>query len=117
MRVNNRYIRPKYGLGIFSTFTPVIPNTERSMVKSSNQKKALNRAILIGKPGGEKVAKKSVSKNTSGVGTKRKTVPKKNILIKKQTSNAKKPRKSTTKAKRSKIDWGDGTLNNLIENS
>ena len=113
MKVNNKYIRPKYGLGIYSKFTPVLRNTERGRVKNNDGKSTIDRAI--GKAESDKG--KQVTKNISKIGNKRKKATKKKILIKKTTSNAKKPRKNVAKAKHSNIDWEDQSLNDLIKNS
>ena len=113
MKVNNKYIRPKYGLGIYSKFTPVLRNTERGRVKNNDGKSTIDRAI--GKAESDKG--KQVTFSSSKIGNKRKKATKKKILTKKTTSNAKKPRKNVAKAKHSNIDWEDQSLNDLIKNS
>ena len=113
MKVNNKYIRPKYGLGIYSKFTPVVRNTERGSVKNNNEKSTIDRAI----DKAESDKGKQVTKNIPKIGNKRKKATKNKILIKKTTSKAKKPRKNVAKAKHSNIDWEDQSLNDLIKNS
>ena len=119
MKVNNKYIRPKYGLGIFSKFTPVIHNTERGSVKNNDGKITIDRAIAKGGSDKRKQVTKNISNtfSSSKIGNKRKKATKNKILIKKTTSNAKKPRKNVAKAKHSNIDWEDQSLNDLIKNS
>ena len=114
MKVNNKYIRPKYGLGIFSKFTPVIRNTERGSVKNNDGKITIDRAIDKAESDKKKQVSKNISNTSSSseIGKKRKKTSKKKILIKKTTSNAKKPRRNVVKA-----DWGDQNLNDLIKNS
>ena len=118
MKVNNKYIRPKYGLGIFSKFTPVIHNTERGSVKNNDGKITIDRAIAKGESDKRKQVTKNISNTSSSqIGNKRKKATKKNILIKKTTPSVKKPRKNVTKVKHSNIDWSDRRLNDLIKNS
>ena len=118
MKVNNKYIRPKYGLGIYSKFTPVIRNTERGSVKNNNGKSTIDRAIGKAESDkGKQVTKNISNTSSSKIGNKRKKATKKKILIKKTTSNAKKPRKNVAKAKHSNIDWEDQSLNDMIKNS
>ena len=119
MKVNNKYIRPKYGLGIYSKFTPVLRHTERGSVKNDDGKSTIDRAIGKAESDKGKQVTKNVSNtfSSSKIGNKRKKATKNKILIKKTTSNAKKPRKNVAKAKHSNIDWEDQSLNDLIKNS
>ena len=119
LKVNNKYIRPKYGLGIFSKYTPVIRNTERGSVKNNDGKITIDRAIDKAESDKKNQVSKNISNTSSSseIGKKRKKASKKKILIKKTTSNAKKPRKNVAKAKHSNIDREDGSLNDLIKNS
>ena len=119
LKVNNKYIRPKYGLGIYSKFTPVLRNTERGRVKNNDGKSTIDRAIGKAESDKGKQVTKNISNtfSSSKIGNKRKKATKNKILIKKTTSNAKKPRKNVAKAKHSNIDREDGSLNDLIKNS
>ena len=65
VRHNPKYIKPKYGKGVFSSFTRLVSNAAGRAARSS--KRGLNKAISIGKSGlqkalvsGVKVAKESV---------------------------------------------------------
>ena len=118
-KVNNKYIRPKYGLGIFSKYTPVVRNTERGSVKNNDGKITIDRAIAKAESDKRKQVIKNISNTppSSKIGRKRKKATEKKILIKKTTSNVKKPRKNVAKAKHSTTDWGDSKLNDLLENS
>ena len=99
MKVNNKYIRSKYGLGIFSKFTPVMRNTERGSVKNNDGKITIDRAIDKAESDKKKQVIKNISNKASSscsssseIGHKRKKATKKKILTKKKTSdNAKKP--------------------------
>ena len=130
-KVNNKYIRPKYGLGIFSKYTPVVRNTERGSVKKNAGKITLERALA--KADGDKEGGKHSSSFSSGIGDKRKRANEKRVLVKKKTTsndinnndnnNVEAPRPPSRKnvakvvKKRSKTDWGDSKLNDLLENS
>lgn len=61
VKVNNRYIRPKYGKGFFGRFTRLLSNTARKVAQSSRVKNALNSAISLGKVGTKVL--KNVAKN------------------------------------------------------
>ena len=121
MKMNNKYIRPKYGRGIFSKFTPVIRNTVRGSVKNNDGKITIDRAIDKAETFDKKkqvtknISNNNASSSPSTIGCKRKKSTKKDILIKQ--TNAKKPRKNVARTKHSNIDWGDRRLNDLIKNS
>ena len=57
VRVNNRYVRTKWGRGIFSSFANILKSTARKIRHSGGVQKALNTAISAGKIG-TKVIKK-----------------------------------------------------------
>ena len=82
-KVNNKYIRPKYGLGIFSKYTPVVRNTERGSVKKNAGKITLDRAIAKADGDKGKQIVSNTSLSPSGIGNKRKRASEKKILIKK----------------------------------
>ena len=118
-KINNKYIRPKYGRGFHSKYTPVLRHhtTEcGSSVKSNDGKIAIDRAI-------DKVVEPSSSDKKKQV-VKRKRAP---SVKKKTPDNVKKPRKTVANAKKrsnnnnnnnnNNIDWGDRKLNDLIKNS
>ena len=57
VRLNNRYVRTKWGRGIFSTFANILKSTARRIRHSGGVRKALDTAISAGKIG-SKVVKK-----------------------------------------------------------
>ena len=57
VRINNRYVKPKWGRGIFSSFANILKNTARKIGRNTKVKKALDSAISARKIG-TKVIKK-----------------------------------------------------------
>ena len=61
VRLNNRYVRTKWGRGIFSSFANILKSTARKIRQSGGVRKALDTAISAGKIGTKVI--KSVAKN------------------------------------------------------
>lgn len=69
VRVNPKYIKPKYGRGIFSSFVKLISKTASSVAKNQTLRKGLNAAISGGKQAlkkatteGKQLARNSIKK-------------------------------------------------------
>ena len=67
IRYNPKYIRPKYGRGLFSSFSRLISSAALRVAQSNAWKKGLNSAIALGKSGSQlasKGLKKAIDKGT-----------------------------------------------------
>ena len=118
-KINNKYIKPKYGRGFHSKYTPVLRHdtTEcgSSSVKSNDGKIAIDRAIdKVVEPSSDK--KKQVLKRKRAPSVKKKTPDNVNKKPRKSVANAKKTKRSNNN-NNNNIDWGDRKLNDLIKNS
>ena len=75
IRLNPRYIKPKYGSGMFSSFTRLISNAASRVSKSN----ALNKAISLGKAGTQLASKGLKKAVNSGIKAAKESVKSGNL--------------------------------------
>ena len=79
IRYNPKYIKPKYGSGMFSSFTRLISNAASKVSKSNALKQGLNRAISLGKSGSQLASKGLKKAISSGVKAAKESVKSGNL--------------------------------------
>ena len=77
VRHNPKYIKPKYGSGVFSSFTRLVSNAAGRVARSS--KRGLNKAISIGKSGSQLASKGLQKALVSGVKAAKESVKSGNL--------------------------------------
>ena len=77
VRHNPKYIKPKYGKGVFSSFTRLVSNAAGRAARSG--KRGLNKAILIGKSGSQLASKGLQKTLVSGVKVAKESVKSGNL--------------------------------------
>ena len=79
IRLNPKYIKPKYGSGMFSSFTRLISNAASRVSRSNALKQGLNKAISLGKSGSQLASKGLKKAVNSGIKAAKESVKSGNL--------------------------------------